>query len=239
MSDDLAIRNTHARFCQYLDERRFEEWSRLFAVDGEFQGIRGRARILDEIRKGGLATRPELFREHITANLIIVLDGDRATVESDLVLLERWGEDPWIFRTGKYTDAMVRDGDEWLFVLWTGPSIRSAEMADARERHRTWLVTGAGRGLGPAFAQTDVDAVDVGAATVRARAGLEDLVRRFGDAVLTVAPDRTERARALAPVDLAMTHVDQSACSSPTPATASANGRGARRRGRRPLACPS
>jgi hypothetical protein len=124
MGDDLEIRNAHARFCQYLDERRFEEWSRLFTLDGEFQGIHGREQILAEILTGGLARRPELFRKHLTGNLIVELDGDNATVESDLLLLDREGDGPSIFRTGKYSDRMVRGVDgRWLFACrrleWT------------------------------------------------------------------------------------------------------------------------
>lgn len=109
------IRDTHARFCMYLDERRFAEWAALFAVDGTFQGIRTRAAILAAIERGGLARRPQLIRKHITANFIIDLDGDRAGVESDLVLYEREGEGEFLIRTGKYTDRMVREGERWLF----------------------------------------------------------------------------------------------------------------------------
>jgi hypothetical protein len=117
------IRDTHARFCQYLDERRFGEWSELFALDGTFQGTVGRAEILAAIERGGLARRPRLLRKHVTANFIIGLDGDRARVESDLVLYEREGEGEFLVRLGKYTDRMVRTDGRWLFenrdLEWT------------------------------------------------------------------------------------------------------------------------
>jgi hypothetical protein len=117
LSDELKIRNVHARFCHYLDERRFDDWSRLFTEDGEFQGLFSRAVILEEILKGGLANRPELFRQHITANFLIDISADEATVKSDLLLNERDGDGPWILRTGKYRDRMVRTNDgEWLFA---------------------------------------------------------------------------------------------------------------------------
>ncbi len=127
VNDEAMIRDTHARFCQYLDERRFAEWAALFAVDGTFQGIRTRAEILAAIERGGLARRPELMRKHITANFIIELDGDHAEVESDLVLYEREGEGEFLIRTGKYTDRMVREGERWLFedrdLEWTANAL--------------------------------------------------------------------------------------------------------------------
>jgi hypothetical protein len=127
LNDEAMIRDTHARFCQYLDERRFVEWSELFAPEGTFQGIRTRDEILAAIERGGLARRPELLRKHITANFIIGLDGDRADVESDLILYEREGEGEFLIRTGKYTDRMVREGERWLFenrdLEWTANAL--------------------------------------------------------------------------------------------------------------------
>jgi len=117
LSDELEIRNTQARFCQYLDERRFEEWSQLFTVDGDFQGTLGREAILSGISVGGLARRPELFRAHMVGNHVIEIAGDTAHVESNLLMAERDGNGDLIFRAGKYFDQMVRDSDgKWLFA---------------------------------------------------------------------------------------------------------------------------
>lgn len=117
MSDELEIRNTSARFCQYLDGRRFDEWSQLFTPDADFQGTIGREQILAEMLKGGLARRPELFRQHNTSNLIIELSGDEAHVESDLLIVEHEGDGPCLLRTGRYLDRMVRTGDgRWRFA---------------------------------------------------------------------------------------------------------------------------
>ena len=121
------IRDTHARFCQYLDERRFGEWSELFAVDGVFQGTASRAEILATIERGGLARRPELLRKHVTANFIIEVDGERASAESDLVLYEREAEGEFLIRLGKYTDRMVKADGRWLFenrdLEWTANAL--------------------------------------------------------------------------------------------------------------------
>jgi 3-phenylpropionate/cinnamic acid dioxygenase small subunit len=123
VNDEGEIRRTIAEYCQYMDERRFEEWSRLFAEDARFQTTRQRGAILSLILGEELATVPDLFRKHVATNLIIDLDGDSAHVVSDLVLFERHDGGPWILRFGKYADKMVRQGKRWLFqerqVIWT------------------------------------------------------------------------------------------------------------------------
>lgn len=116
MNDEGEIRRTIAEFGQYLDERRFEDWSQLFTEDATFEGRKDRSAILALILGAELATMPALFRKHVTSNVIINLDGDKANVVSDLVLFERLGDGPWIFRFGKYVDDMVRSGGRWLFM---------------------------------------------------------------------------------------------------------------------------
>jgi 3-phenylpropionate/cinnamic acid dioxygenase small subunit len=123
MSDEDGIRRTLAAFGQCLDERRFDEWSQLFLEDAVFLHLRGRATILKFMLGEELATIPELFRKHVTENAIITVDGDRAHVESDLVLFERLGEGSWVFRFGKYLDEMTLHDGRWLFaerqLVWT------------------------------------------------------------------------------------------------------------------------
>jgi 3-phenylpropionate/cinnamic acid dioxygenase small subunit len=123
MNDEAEIRRTLAEFGQYLDERRFDEWSQLFAEDAIFMRLQRRDAIRSFMLGEELATMPELFRKHVTSNLVIKLEGDRAHVESDLVLFERLGGGPWILRFGKYIDDMVRDVDRWRIqerqLSWT------------------------------------------------------------------------------------------------------------------------
>jgi hypothetical protein len=117
MAAESQIRRTIAQFAQYLDERRFAEWSELFTQDAVFLHLTGRSEILAFMRGGELATMPDLFRKHVTANLVITLGEHDAHVESDLVLHERLGRQPWILRMGKYIDDMVPGpGGRWLFA---------------------------------------------------------------------------------------------------------------------------
>lgn len=124
MTADSQIRRTIAQFAQYLDERRFVEWSELFTEDATFQHLSGRAEILAFMQGDELGTMPDLFRKHITANLIISATEAEAAVESDLILHERLGTGPWILRHGKYTDRLVPAADgRWRFadrqLRWT------------------------------------------------------------------------------------------------------------------------
>ena len=117
MTDADEIRNTLARFCQCLDDRRFEEFSQTFAEDGSFNDRRGRATILKWIQGAELATRPELKRKHAVVNVIVNVHGDRAQATSDLLMFDQVGSDPWTIRVGRYTDELVRQPTgEWLFA---------------------------------------------------------------------------------------------------------------------------
>jgi NAD(P)-dependent dehydrogenase (short-subunit alcohol dehydrogenase family) len=63
-----------------------------------------------------------------------------------------------------------------------------------------WLITGANRGLGRAFAEAALARGDKVAATARDVAGLDDLVSTYGAAVTPLTLDVTDRAACLATV---------------------------------------
>jgi hypothetical protein len=116
VTDADEIRNTLARFCQFLDDRRFEEFSQTFAEDGAFGERAGRAAIFEWISHAELATRPELKRKHAVTNAIVEVLGDRAISTSDLVMFDQVGDGPVTIRVGRYTDELVRQPDgAWLF----------------------------------------------------------------------------------------------------------------------------
>ena len=116
MTDADEIRNTLARFCQCLDDRRFEEFSQTFAEDGAFGDRAGRAAIFEWISHAELATRPELKRKHAVTNAVVEVQGDRATSSSDLVMFDQVDDGPWTIRIGRYTDELTRQPDgKWLF----------------------------------------------------------------------------------------------------------------------------
>lgn len=65
---------------------------------------------------------------------------------------------------------------------------------------KTWFLTGASRGFGREWAIAALERGDRVAATARDTASLDDLVARFGDAILPIRLDVTDRAAGFAAV---------------------------------------
>lgn len=68
---------------------------------------------------------------------------------------------------------------------------------------KTWFITGASRGLGLEFAQAALRRGDRVAATARNLADLDDLVAEFGESVVPLQLDVTDRAQVFAAVEQA------------------------------------
>lgn len=68
---------------------------------------------------------------------------------------------------------------------------------------KTWFITGAGRGFGKEFAKTALERGDRVAATARKVADLDDLVQQYGDAVVPLTLDVTDRAAVFSAVEKA------------------------------------
>src|SRR5215469_15231223 len=71
---------------------------------------------------------------------------------------------------------------------------------------RTWLITGASRGFGRAFTRAALAVGDRVAATARNTSSLDDLAAEFGDAILPIALDVTDRDAVFAAVRQAHDH---------------------------------
>ena len=68
---------------------------------------------------------------------------------------------------------------------------------------KTWFITGTSRGFGREWATAALERDDSVAATARDPRTLDDLAERFGDAVLPLALDVTDRAAVVSAVDAA------------------------------------
>jgi len=77
-----------------------------------------------------------------------------------------------------------------------GPGVTS-------QTSKTWFITGTSRGFGREWATAALERGDSVAATARDPRTLDGLVERFGDAVLPLALDVTDRAAVVAAVDAA------------------------------------
>jgi len=114
-----AIREVLAEYCFCLDAGRFEDMAALFTEDGtwhtDFGQGTGRGGIVEHarsLRSGDAAPRAAV---HLTSNIVIRLDGDRAQVRSNWIMVHNTDAGPAISSAGGYTDDMVKQHGRWLF----------------------------------------------------------------------------------------------------------------------------
>jgi NAD(P)-dependent dehydrogenase (short-subunit alcohol dehydrogenase family) len=71
---------------------------------------------------------------------------------------------------------------------------------------KTWFITGASKGFGRLWAEAALERGDRVALTSRSSGAFDDLVKTYGDAVLPIELDVTDRAAVVAAVGLAVGH---------------------------------
>jgi len=120
VEDKEAIREVLAEYCFRLDDGRFAEMAALFTEDGTwdtaFGKATGRAAIAElasSLRQRGEQPRPRAV--HLVTNIAITLDGERASVRSNWMVMQNSPQGPRIGSGGGYLDEMVRNGGSWLF----------------------------------------------------------------------------------------------------------------------------
>jgi 3-phenylpropionate/cinnamic acid dioxygenase small subunit len=120
VEDKDAIREVLAEYCFRLDDGRFDEMAALFTDDGTwetaFGKATGRAAIAElarSLRARGEQPRPRAV--HLTTNIAIALDGARAQVRSNWMVMQNSSQGPRIGSGGAYIDEMVRVDSRWLF----------------------------------------------------------------------------------------------------------------------------
>jgi uncharacterized protein (TIGR02246 family) len=118
VKDETAIRRLIAEYCHMYDDRRAEEFSRLFAEDAVFTVFgtshRGRDAIRDHI---GTQSPDQPPGQHVTYNSVIEIASDGATARAwtDFMYLTKTGNGMSISTAGRYHDQLVRESDVWIF----------------------------------------------------------------------------------------------------------------------------
>ncbi len=122
-ADILAIHQLHARYCQLIDDLRFDDLGKLFLDDAVWEAgplrFEGRPAIV-----AGFAQieppRPGMVR-HISFNPVIDFAGDEAHVWADAIALQVGapGESSPVVAVGRYFDVLKRDGGHWRFARRT------------------------------------------------------------------------------------------------------------------------
>lgn len=115
LEDIHAIGQLRARYCQALDDGRWENLADTFTDDGAFVGLstaRGRAEMLEFFPQLNSSTVTSWW--HFSSNETVELDGDTATGTT-------WLLQPCVvdgesqIAAGRYEDTMVRTAHGWRF----------------------------------------------------------------------------------------------------------------------------
>jgi hypothetical protein len=118
MSDKDEIRELMARYCFHLDNDRFEAMADLFVPEGVWETAfgtgTGRPGIVAQARSIATGDRPR--RVHQTTNIVIDLDGDAASAESNWMLFQNGPAGPMIGSGGAYRDRFVKRDGRWWFA---------------------------------------------------------------------------------------------------------------------------
>lgn len=114
-----AIREVLATYCFNLDGGQFEEMASLFTTDGTWhtdfgKGV-GHAGIVEHARSLRASDAPRPRGVHLVSNIVIALNGDKAQVQSNWIMLQNTTAGPKISSAGGYHDDMVKQNGRWLF----------------------------------------------------------------------------------------------------------------------------
>ena len=120
LEDKEAIREVLAEYCFRLDGGDFAGMAALFTADGTWDTAFGKAvgraaiaALARDLRVRAGADRPRAI--HLVANIAIALDGERARVRSNWMVVQNSAQGPRIGSGGSYEDEMIRAGGRWLF----------------------------------------------------------------------------------------------------------------------------
>jgi hypothetical protein len=120
IEDKDAIRELMAEYCFRLDDGRYDDMAALFTEDGTwgtaFGAATGRAaiaKLAGDIRARAGADRPRAV--HPVTNIVIALEGRRARVRSNWMVMQNSLGGPKIGSGGAYDDEIVERDGRWLF----------------------------------------------------------------------------------------------------------------------------
>jgi hypothetical protein len=142
LEDERAITATLHRYGHTIDYGLEAEWVACFTPDARYE-IRSRATAGVVVARGaaelaafaaGHTRAPGRFHKHLTANVMVRLDGDRAAAESFYARLDATpGAVPYIFSFGRHRDQLLRCPDgRWRFT----ERIAESEALSDRDRPR-------------------------------------------------------------------------------------------------------
>jgi 3-phenylpropionate/cinnamic acid dioxygenase small subunit len=128
MEDRAAIERLLLDYGRTLDNRDFAAYSQLFAGEGEWKGAQGTHKGPAAIRAAmekafndpaALADIPKGKNFHVMSNIVIDIQGDRATAKSIFIFYKMAGSKPEAAVAGRYEDVLIREDGNWRFLQRT------------------------------------------------------------------------------------------------------------------------
>jgi ketosteroid isomerase-like protein len=119
VESELAIRRLVYEYCHGADKRDLNRFAAIWDdaavwapdLDHPFEGIHAICAAV----KGQWAAFRQMH--HLTANLVVSLDGDRATGEADVDVCVQMLDGTWMRGGGTYRDVYVRRAGQWRIAF--------------------------------------------------------------------------------------------------------------------------
>jgi len=116
MTPEDEVREVMARYCWHVDHQQFPQWLALFAPDCAwgargarlFEGSEAMAKLAAGLAKKAATGEPQ---RHFAANLLVEVDGDRATLRSYVAVIRiSTGQ---AVTVGEYEVTLVKLDGRW------------------------------------------------------------------------------------------------------------------------------
>lgn len=115
LQDEFEVHRLLAEYCHLCDDGNFDALLDCFEEDAFVFG-KSTASGREELFKWFETTQsPGRRGKHITANVIVKVDGNEASAVSDFVFLVRSDDVLKPLVAGRYVDDLRHDGDRWRF----------------------------------------------------------------------------------------------------------------------------
>ena len=115
VEDHLAIRELAARYNRTFDYGDPKGWVECFTEDGTFNiGSKELAAGSEALLAFAEKSIPSMSVKHCTTDAIVEIDGDTATHDAYLILMD-CGEKVTANNSGRYLDEVVKQNGKWKF----------------------------------------------------------------------------------------------------------------------------
>ncbi|MEH6543438.1 MAG: nuclear transport factor 2 family protein [Porticoccaceae bacterium] len=116
VADELAIRKVVAQYNRAFDYGDPVAWADLFTADGTFcMGGKELAGGKENLLAFAKKMVPSMKVKHCTTDAIVEVDGNTASHDAYLILVDTGADKVSVVNSGRYIDTMEKVGGDWKF----------------------------------------------------------------------------------------------------------------------------